>query len=239
MGSLWFETVGRNGYALLCVSGFWYVVRTMRTGHIFNWRRWVFEQILVGVGYVSIALAVEWGMMAMVVLAGQAVTLDGLPSREALAAEQVMSLSIHPKLPTIETVTADPWELTAADLAPPRVMYNILTKVGFRILFVQILLGVVLVSVAMAVSNRWLGVQATKQARLATVGVAPGKQEAGEVEAVRPDTLVISIAGTVAVTAKMGVIYDGVRALAGGESGEREYAFSIGGFEMIRVQMVG
>jgi hypothetical protein len=181
------------------------------------------EQVVVGVGYVSIALAVLWGMMAVTVFMGQATGVEESPEMEVMAAERVLTLSIHPTLPTIVTMTADPWELTAADLVPQRVLYNVLTKAGFRIMFVQILLGVVLVSLAMAISHRWLGVQAVKQAREAMVGTAPEKQ------------IVIEIAGTIKIAAKMGVIYEGVKALTGGESGEREYAFCIGGFELIGV----
>jgi high-affinity Fe2+/Pb2+ permease len=106
----------------------------------------------------------------------------------------------------------EPWQMSEADLTAGRLVYNLLTKPGFRLLAGQLFLGILAVG---AISNGlwWLSKWQWRQLQSVSRMVNTMSQA----------TIRIEIAGTVNIVAENGVIYASVPDEAG--SGEDRYGF--------------
>jgi hypothetical protein len=89
-----------------------------------------------------------------------------------------------------------PWQMTEADLTGGRVVYNMLTKPGFRILAGQLVLGFVVLGMMTQGVNWMVGWQWRQVQRLSQA-----------VSTMAHSTVTIEISGTVTIVAENGLIY--------------------------------
>ncbi len=103
---------------------------------------------------------------------------------------RVLRLDVIPYWWTLTVPVKEPWQLTPADLTNERILYNLLTKAGYRWLILQV--GLVLgVGVAASMALTWL-----YQSRLQAIG----RIQAKELE-------LVELSGSVEVRHRQGIIY--------------------------------
>jgi len=170
-------------------------------------RTWLIKKLLTAGGLLLVALVILWGILAVGQVGNRGVGV-------AQALDRQLSLSVYPSLPSITIVTKDPWDLTPADLTAQRVVYNLLTKPGFRWLFFDIVLGLTLAIIGMR-----LGLRLVRWSQVSTVTT---DKDLTKVKA--------AVAGTIVVRSPVGVIYQALESFAGeAVAGMQEYGLMVRG----------